>query len=656
MLGKIKIHRCCMSLEVEASSNQSLVIKVNGVILKFTIRTFALITGLNCVGVVENFKFNTEEPNRLIVQYFGGNEIIRRSNLFDRFNGVQTEPHHDIDKQAFSEQNSGDDFVNPLPPSMKVTCKRKKGQSVSPTKRVRKKDSNIADQMERNEQIDPVAKQNVKKAALPKVVRKKQKLCSKKTTARTYVPTKDSQIPSNNINNHNAVEGPQHFTSPVVSENQNQRLFDDEKTECDESSNDGIKEVFQVDCDNSPVRNLITVDAGFSSAKSIIPSSSMESQNKISPIHTPLSAHRVRRPDPFNTSPYLTSFGSSAGTSLVQPIIFELKHPFIFDLISDNRDIIMWDAHQSLIHEGLLAKHENKRHDQDRYKKGKARIPVPFDFGVDIVDNKIVDNKNWFYNLYSKGQLLNDSHINVIFYYLRKKAKYDVDSRYKYTTVDCVFTSKILSTWKKYEDLDSDVCCADEEHFIGDYIRWYKVHAGIPWHLVDHVFIPVNVKEKFHWALAVLSLNDRRVYVYDSYRAAGHDAAIRKEVTKLAQLIPLKLTMYDYYKNIGLDRSVSQEENESFEIAFFIDNIPQQTDGSLDCGIYMLAFAEWLSYDQGNSSGIFDVMFLRSRYASLLWNYAQQKQDNGAISDTEAPPRHTMPQSVRVVSAPIEIQ
>lgn len=75
-----------------------------------------------------------------------------------------------------------------------------------------------------------------------------------------------------------------------------------------------------------------------------------------------------------------------------------------------------------------------------------------------------------------------------------------------------------------------------------------------------------------------------------------------------------------------------------------------------DCGIYMPAFAEWLSYGQENPSGIFDVMFLRSRYAALFWNYAQQKQDNGAISDTEAPPRHSMPQSVRVGSAPIEIE
>uniref|UniRef100_A0A3Q7I2E2 Uncharacterized protein n=1 Tax=Solanum lycopersicum TaxID=4081 RepID=A0A3Q7I2E2_SOLLC len=40
---------------------------------------------------------------------------------------------------------------------------------------------------------------------------------------------------------------------------------------------------------------------------------SIESQNKISPVQTPLPAHRIRRRGPFNTSSYLTSFGSSAG-------------------------------------------------------------------------------------------------------------------------------------------------------------------------------------------------------------------------------------------------------------------------------------------------------------------------------------------------------
>uniref|UniRef100_A0A3Q7H842 DUF1985 domain-containing protein n=1 Tax=Solanum lycopersicum TaxID=4081 RepID=A0A3Q7H842_SOLLC len=627
-VGQGQIHRCCMSLEVEASSNQALLIKVNGVILKFTIRTFALITGLNYVGVVEDFKFNIEELNRLIVQYFDGNEIIHRSDLFDRFNGkvwvdndddaikfailyfihmfvysgekrslriprihfdlvesgrymhypwcrkafewllqsinkvlttdgqyyricgmlvvlqiwiyecmgkrqtnftrkisdsiprilnwqivgakprfktlmkdtfndgnreikwknvvpslmeiavlqlppegveksiecVQTEPHRDIDEQVLSGQNIDDYFVNPPPPSMKVR---------EEFKDIRKF---INDNF------------NIIMSTL-----------------------KDKK------NNDNAGQGSQPFTSTILSENQNQ-------SECDESSNDGSEEVFQdhsifensnlgdipdivgsadkqVYCYNSPVR----VDAGFSLSKSIIPSIPQPSfvfdkPKKIRPLvfesqhdftdqddndeedhfifHIPIQSI-----DPLEGSPQsqfelddslMPSISNIKSTSSVQPIIFELKHPFIFDLISGNRDIIMWDAHRSWIHEGLSAKHENKRHDQDRYKKGKAHIPVPFDFGLDIVNNK-----NCFYNLYSKGQLLNDS-----------KAKYDVDSR-----------------------------------------------------------------------------------------AAGHDAAIRKEVTKLAQLIPLKLTM--------------------------------------------------------------------SRYATLLWNYAKQKQDNGTISESEAPPRHAMPQSVR---------
>ncbi|KAH0658498.1 hypothetical protein KY289_027246 [Solanum tuberosum] len=70
----------------------------------------------------------------------------------------------------------------------------------------------------------------------------------------------------------------------------------------------------------------------------------------------------------------------------------------------------------------------------------------------------------------------------------------------------------------------------------------------------------------------------------------------------------------------------------------------------------MLAYAEWLSYGQGNPACNFDVMFLRSRYATLLWNYGQQKNDAGAISDSEAPPRHNRPQIARDDSETIEIQ
>ncbi|WMV50378.1 hypothetical protein MTR67_043763, partial [Solanum verrucosum] len=91
--------------------------------------------------------------------------------------------------------------------------------------------------------------------------------------------------------------------------------------------------------------------------------------------------------------------------------------------------------------------------------------------------------------------------------------------------------------------------------------------------------------------------------------SVGHNAAIKIEVKKLAQLIRIKLTMNDNYKNRGLDISTSQEENEFFEIVF-IKNIPQQEYGSLNCSIYMLSYAEWLSYGQGHSTGKFNAMFL----------------------------------------------
>ncbi|KAH0712614.1 hypothetical protein KY289_008573 [Solanum tuberosum] len=265
------------------------------------------------------------------------------------------------------------------------------------------------------------------------------------------------------------------------------------------------------------------------------------------------------------------------GSSSSQPPIFELKHPFIFDLISGNYDIPLWDVFRSWVRDGLLTKHDKKKHDQDHYMKHLADFPVAINLGI-----LLINNKNWFYNLYFEGQLLNNSHIDVIFYYLRIKA--------------------------------NDVGCADEEHVIGEYIRGYRMHAAISWHMVDHIFVHVHVKDEFHWVLAVISLNDKRINVYDSYRAVGHDAAIKTEIVKLSQLIPLKLTMNDYYKNKGIDVSQAQEENEFFDIVF-IDYVPQQTHGTLDCGIYMLAFAEYLSYEQG----------IPTR----------------AISDNEAPPRHS---------------
>ncbi|PHT92925.1 hypothetical protein T459_00807 [Capsicum annuum] len=71
----------------------------------------------------------------------------------------------------------------------------------------------------------------------------------------------------------------------------------------------------------------------------------------------------------------------------------------------------------------------------------------------------------------------------------------------------------------------------------------------------------------------------------------------------------------------------------------FEDDLPQQPSGSLDCGVFMIMYAECLSYGHKVIATEFDPNALRTRYAALLWDYGIRKQEANAISDVEAPLR-----------------
>ena len=58
-----------------------------------------------------------------------------------------------------------------------------------------------------------------------------------------------------------------------------------------------------------------------------------------------------------------------------------------------------------------------------------------------------------------------------------------------------------------------------------------------------------------------------------------------------------------------------------------------------DCGIYLLAFAEYLSEGEGIPVQYLDSKLHRIRYGELLLEYAMKKMKDGADSDNEAPPR-----------------
>ncbi|PHT90853.1 hypothetical protein T459_05966 [Capsicum annuum] len=233
--------------------------------------------------------------------------------------------------------------------------------------------------------------------------------------------------------------------------------------------------------------------------------------------------------------------------------------------------------------------------------------------------------------------------IDICFYYLRKKSKYDPNRSYKFSTVDCNFMNIIRSVHDTYSVDDVSITAGGQATHLNEYINRFCMHAAVPWHMVEDIYIAVNIKEKHHWVLAVLSFSERCIFLYDSYESFGHCPIVLAEIEKLATIIPLCLQQCDFYvkKEIQIENHPRYKDKDSSDMfdVLFQENLPQQPSGSLDCGVYMVTYAECLSYGHKVLANEFDPNALHIRYVALLWDYGTRKQDTNAHSDVETPVR-----------------
>ncbi|KAF3615203.1 hypothetical protein FXO38_35243 [Capsicum annuum] len=168
-----------------------------------------------------------------------------------------------------------------------------------------------------------------------------------------------------------------------------------------------------------------------------------------------------------------------------------------------------------------------------------------------------------------------------------------------------------------------------QEHHIIEYINEFRMHAAVPWHTVEDIFIPINIKEKHHWVLVVLSFSERYIFLYDSYESSGHYAVVLLEIEKIATIISLCLQDCNFYVKKGIDlqnhpRYKDKESTDIFDV-LFEDDLPQQSSGNLNCGVFMIMYAECLFYGHKVIATEFDPIALRTRYAALLWDYGIRK-------------------------------
>ncbi|KAF4379511.1 hypothetical protein G4B88_018207 [Cannabis sativa] len=100
------------------------------------------------------------------------------------------------------------------------------------------------------------------------------------------------------------------------------------------------------------------------------------------------------------------------------------------------------------------------------YCKGKDTIFPPFRFGVEDISNKM-----WFHNLAYPNCFLTNSHIDIIFYYLRKKIMYSAEPKIKVTTTDCLFCSSITTLYERFVEKNNDISVLSLSHNVAQYIQ-----------------------------------------------------------------------------------------------------------------------------------------------------------------------------------------
>ncbi|PHT70856.1 hypothetical protein T459_25960 [Capsicum annuum] len=159
------------------------------------------------------------------------------------------------------------------------------------------------------------------------------------------------------------------------------------------------------------------------------------------------------------------------------------------------------------------------------------------------------------------------------------------------------------------------------EECLVNIIKGFSIPAGLLWHLVDEVYIPINCGNEFHWVLAVVVLKDRRIRVCDSMSRRRHSRP-SSEIQKLTKILPTYLDMSDFLdQKVRTDwltiKAYRNKMANPFDVQY-VDGIAQQIIGSLDCGPFVAAYAEYVSDGLQVPNDGLNAGLLRKIYVALL--------------------------------------
>ncbi|PHU29106.1 hypothetical protein BC332_01199 [Capsicum chinense] len=189
------------------------------------------------------------------------------------------------------------------------------------------------------------------------------------------------------------------------------------------------------------------------------------------------------------------------------------------------------------------------------------------------------------------------------------------------------------TTGKHNITIDNPSTASKEEEKLKPVLAFWLVYLDI-WSTKYTILI--NCGDEFHWVLAFVVLKERRIRVYDSMsrRILSRPSS---EIQKLEKILPTYLDMSGFLnQNVCTDWPAIEVYRDKLGNPFdvqYVEGIAQQTIDSLDCGLFVAAYAEYLNDElQVPNDGI-DVGLLHKRYAALLWKYKEEKAQKPYASD-----------------------
>ncbi|KAK4713439.1 hypothetical protein R3W88_019346 [Solanum pinnatisectum] len=221
----------------------------------------------------------------------------------------------------------------------------------------------------------------------------------------------------------------------------------------------------------------------------------------------------------------------------------------------------------------LYILHVNRK---STYSKAKNKFEPPMNFGVEKVSEM-----DWF-NIMVKSGRSSEDRICKVF-----------STPLSYNTSDCWFMSWVDNIEKQ----------------------------------VDDVIIPINVSTSFHWFLVVFRTKLSSLHIYDSMMGGVmHIRNVNKAVDKLATM-PLFLTSTKFYGK-GLDLYSNKQPA-------YVGKPQSDRLKVYNYGMYTCLFAEYINNEVFDMDFIdIDAKYHSQRYATIIWQYGKNKNDDGAISES----------------------